>query len=217
MNDIEPVLIPRREFLRGATLLAAAAMLGLETAGEAAASPVAAASLTTLAFWSGIKFIDPSSFPAGDASLTAGGVRVKIHGHCVPSGSDGMLLHVLKVHYAVPVNGRLTDQPYYAWVATTQRGKDSTLRAPVGLAAGLLFSVDLNSAKSAEEYYFLGAGKTASQAKLLPGDYVVAAGAPDWRGCRIVERNGVSSIVRDAGSGSTPVNFEYLLITVSAA
>ncbi|BDI33583.1 hypothetical protein CCAX7_56340 [Capsulimonas corticalis] len=213
MNVINIEPIDRRGFLRGAAALAAAATIGMEAqpAAEAAATATAATH-STCALASASGLINPTALGVGGVGTAY--ARITIQGHFVPANATAALRSV-KAHYAVSINGKITDVPMYAWAASSGKPQSSTIKVPVGPGAGVLLSVEIGSPQTAEDYYFLSAGSTPGIAKLVPGTYAIVAGTPNLSGCRLTQYNGAPALVRGGATGPVPVDFEYVLVTVA--
>ena len=222
MNEIKTTALDRREFLRGAALLTASVALGVGAQSKSAAASEAEnhaapgnAAHTSLALWSRAGLINPAILAAGNPDLAHADVKVVIHGHFVPAGA-APVLHVLKTHYAVTVNGQVRDTPVYAWVAAPG-AKDAVVRIPVAPGAGVLFSVELSAPQGSEDFYFLAAGSAPGRPKLTVGTYVLVAGTPALAGVRLISHGHAAALTHSTSAGDSPVYFEYLLITISAA
>ena len=219
MNVINMEPIDRRGFLRGATVLAAAAMLGVETrshaetpGAEAPASAAPASTHSTLVLATSSGLLNPSALPTG--GLGGAIARITIHGHFVPANTAPSL-RVVKAHYAVPIDGRTVDLPMYAWAASPGHGKHSTIRVPVAPGGGVLLSVEVAASSAAEDFYFLSAGNAPGSVKLVPGAYALIAGTPDLTGCRLTQYNGAAALTRTGPAGPAAVDFEYVFMTAA--
>lgn len=215
-TDTDVRLIGRRDVLRGAVMLAGAAAIGWETTSSAEAATVAGAVRTTLAFWNGSSFISPASIQGSASGLAGAGASVLIHGHIVPSGAQGAL-DLIKAHYAISNGGQLADVPVYVWAASSDSRRRSAFNMPVNTGQGLQFSVTFGPNAGDEDYYYLAVSPPRGQPRLAEGTYAIARGSQNWSACRLMESGGSASIVRQSLSGSSPVTFEYILITIAVA
>ena len=211
----ETGMLGRREFLRGAAILAVGAGIGINsqarradrTTGDYPSSASPEPLRTSLSLWSQGQLINPAALASGSPALTTAIVKVKIHGHFVPSGA-APLLHVIKAHFAIPNDYGVSDAPVYAWVTG---GKDTMIRIPVAPGRGVMLSAELNAPASAEDFYFLVSGSGSGKPKLTTGTYVLAVGLPSLAGVRLQETPSASVLTYSTG----PVPFEYVLITVA--
>jgi hypothetical protein len=212
MKETNQALLGRRDILRGAAVVTASVAMGLapDNTGKAEAATSQAASATTLAYWTGNSFIDPSTITATNPQLYVKGANVTIQGHFLPSTSTGPVLRVLVARFAVLISGAIQYLPFYTWAALPSPTPNAQFHMPVAPAQGLVFSIRYSSTVMGEEYYFLSYQSTPGTPTLHVGTYVLAAGSPNWAGCRLVTTDGVPA-VQCAGS---PVNFEYLTIAV---
>lgn len=207
MLDEDRFIIDRRGFLTGAMALVGAAMVGI-TPGDSSAAlasvaqPVAHAS--SIALWNG-GFINPAN-AGGDVSLLGKDVFVTVHGHNAPKSSNS-ILGAIKFHYAVNIDGVVTQVPFYAWAASPPPPGNPRVKVPVGPNRGLVISVEIDTKPVTEEYYFLTVDPVAGDAKLRCGTYALAAGSPSWTGHKLV----------GGGTKIYPADFEYLLLTVAEA
>lgn len=205
----------RRDFLRGAAVLAGSLALGWKSKAEAAADSHAAGA--SLVFWNGTRIAHPARIAASADTLIRTGARVTIHGHVVPAGQTSPLLRGIKAHYSVEHENSRISVPFYAWNASCHTNQKTAFTMPVEADQGLCLSVEHAAKDVPEEHFFLAAARNSGSASLRPGTYVVAAGRPNWIGCRLIEEDGHPKLVRTALGATRPVDFEYVLITVSEA
>lgn len=204
----------RRDFLRGAAVLAGSLALGWKSAEATADSHAAGASLV---FWNGTRIAHPARIaPAADALIRTG-ARVTIHGHAIPAGQMSPLLRGINAHYSVEHENSRISVPFYAWNASCHTNQKTAFTMPVEADQGLRLSVEYAANGGSEEHFFLSAAQSSGSTSLCPGTYVVAPGQPSWIGCRLIEENGRPKLVRTALGATRSVDFEYILITVSEA
>jgi len=215
-TETDTRLIGRRDVLRGALMLAGAAAIGWEATSSAEAATVAGAVRTTLAFWNGSSFISPASIQRSATGLVSAGASVIIHNHSIPSGAQGAL-DVVRAHYAISNGSQLADAPVYAWAASSDAGRRSAFNMPVNTGQGLQFSIKFGPNAGDEDYYYLAVSPPRGQPRLAEGAYAIAFGSQNWSSCRLIESGRSASIVRQSLGGSSPVNFEYILITIAVA
>ena len=201
----DPLSPPRRAFLRGAGLLALSA-LGLRAALPADAGSNLAGK-TSLAFWFGSSFAPADALPPQADSRAGTTVQVTIHGHFVPPAAPSARLHAIQAHFAVESAGHTTHAPFLAWTANRHNPRMASFPMPVHPAQGLRFSSEWDGATRWEEPHALAPC-------LRLGTYVIAAGRPDWRGCRLADGDQGATIVRDTVLGPVPAGFEYALLTI---
>jgi hypothetical protein len=123
----------------------------------------------------------------------------------------------VKAHYAVSNGTQLADIPVYAWAASNDSRRRSSFNMPVNTGQGLQFSVKFGPNAGDEDYYYLAVSPPRGQPRLAEGTYAIARGSQNWSACRLMESGGSASIVRQSLSGSSPVTFEYILITIAVA
>jgi len=210
MSSTDHIVLHRRDFLRAVVSMTAVAAFGCDAFAEASNTVESINPRTSLSYWSGTHFISPNAM-VGDASLCEKGAQITVRGHHVPRTGSKPVLRVLKAHYAVQAPGGTQHVPFYGWVATPSANHRSVFHMPVQTAHGLTFSAELRSTQAVdEEIYRLEVNGHSAWPQLRAGTYVLAAGLPDWTGCRLVARQGKPTVER-AGK---PVDFEYLPIVV---
>jgi len=215
-TDTDARLIGRRDVIRGAMMLAGAATIGWEATSSADAATVAGSVRTTLAFWNGSSFISPASIQGSASGLAGAGASVIIHDHSTPSGAQGAI-SLIKAHYAINTGSQLVDAPVYAWASSGDSKRRSSFIMPVDTGQGLQFSITFGPNSGDEDYYYLAVSPPRGQPRLAEGTYAIALGSQNWSSCRLIESGGNASIVRQSLAGSSPVNFEYILITIAVA
>jgi hypothetical protein len=205
----------RREFLRGAAVLAGSLALGWKSPAEAATK--AHTTGASLAFWDGRRIVRASRIQASADSLNGRGARVIIHGHSVPAGQASCAIRGINAHFTAEQENSTISVPFHAWSASYHTSHKAAFTMPVDADRGLLFSVEHAGKTAAEERFTLSASGNTGDTALRPGTYIVAAGQPNWAGCRLIEDDGRQTLVRTALGAARPADFEYVLITVSEA
>jgi hypothetical protein len=205
----------RRDFLRGAAVLAGSLALGWKSTAEAMACDRSAGA--SLVFWNGSRIAHPARIAASADALIRTGARVTIHGHAVPAGQTSSLLRGINAHYSVEHENSKISVPFYAWTASCHTNQKTAFTMPIEADHGLRLSVEHAAKDAPEEHFFLSAARRPGSASLRPGTYVLAVGQPNWVGCHLIEEDGRRKLVRTALGATQPVDFEYVLITISEA
>lgn len=212
MDDSKSYFLNRRDFLRGAAVAAGAAAFGLAVPRSAwadePATPPTTPPATCLAFWTGEAFVDPRTLLYVDEPLFVRGARVVIGAYHLPKGATAQL-HFIDGHYAFNQENVLTTQQYYAWNAGGAGTHKVSFNMPVDVAGGITLSAEVYSQPGQAEYYFLTATGLAGAPVLVPGDYVLAAGSPDWSSYALINGQVVHTVTGAAA------NFEYVTIDIA--
>jgi hypothetical protein len=203
--DNNRISINRRDFLRGATVIAGAAMLGLDSASAWADTSATPASL---AYWDA-GFVNPVGATPERAFANAS-ANVHITGHHVPRGQSHQI-SAINAYYAYMLDGQLVDAPFYAW-DTTMLVTGTTFKMPTTQRNGILLTMELTSQPGTPLSFPFTVDPAQSWPKLRSGTYALAVGSPNWPAYSLL--NG--AIVKPSGTGTALADFEYILIKITA-
>ncbi len=203
MTDLKTDRFTRRALLRAAAGAAGALALGLP-ARAAAKKDVPLA----LAFWDGVRLLDPALMRE-DAAALGGSARITLHSH--PAGGPPAL-HALTVFFPVADGMRTCWTPFTAWAASPGAGgRGSAFILPVHPAAGLRLCVE-HGAGRREDFRLGGpAGGLMGGLALRAGTYLFAPAGTDWTGSSLRD----SALLTAPGGGS--VGFDHLVLVVAPA
>ncbi len=215
MIEVKPDLIPRREFLRSAAVVAGTLTLGLEVgSAQAAAYPAAAcpaAPALSAAYWNGQRLIDARHLATGDPALAHSGACIKVLNH-----RGGTEFQALNAHFPVLLDGSEQYAPFHAWTGNPEHPIGASFTLPVESGIGILLSA-LHG--GTETFCRLHSGSSLDQPKLRTGLYVLAIGQPHWNLCHF-DPHGLQScsgpLSRRTLGGLQAAEFGYRLISIEA-